>query len=494
MEPTGRRTRRAVPQHIVVAVVYVLAMFVTILDSTVVNVALPNLAADFGAGTATIEWVITGYLLGLAVSVPMSGWLGDRIGTKKVFLGAVVIFTGTSTLCGAAGSLELLVAFRVLQGLGGGMLAPTGLAMLYRAFPPERRAAASKVLIIPTAIAPASGPILGGFLVDHLSWRWVFLINIPIGVVAFAFGAVYLREHREESAGRLDVGGALLSGVGLASVLYALSEGPTKGWMSAPVVVAASVGIAAVAALVGLELRVSRPMLDLRLLGDRLFRSTTLTLVFSTAAFLGLLFLVPQFLQEAHGSSALESGLSTSPEALGVIACSQLVGRLYPRIGPRRLMAFGLGWMAVMIASLSQVDTGTSLWFVRIAMFFAGTGYAFVLIPLQASSFARIRPADTGRASALFNTTRQVSAALGVAVLATALQAWVTSSGAPGRVVTGDDLAGYQRAFIVAAVIAAAGALVALRIRDADAAATMRRRGGSAGAHEHDAATTFVDL
>ena len=233
-------------------------------------------------------------------------------------------------------------------------------------------------------------------------------------------------------------------------------------------------------------------MLDPRLLGDRLFRSTTLTLVFSTGAFLGLLFLVPQFLQDAHGSSALESGLSTSPEALGVIACSQLVGRLYPRVGPRRLMAFGLGWMAVMITMLSRIDTGTSLWWVRVAMFFAGTGYAFVLIPLQASSFARIMPADTGRASALFNTTRQVSAALGVAVLATALQAWVTGAGEPGQVVTGDDVAGYQRTFVVAAVIAALGALVALRIRDSDATSTMRRRG--AAAEPHAPAAAVVDL
>lgn len=477
MDTVADRGRRQLPQHIVVAVVYVAAMFVTILDSTVVNVALPSLAKDFDAGTGTIEWVITGYLLGLAVSVPMSGWLGDRIGTKKVFLGAIVIFTATSALCGAAGSLELLVLFRVLQGLGGGMLAPTGLAMLFRAYPPERRAAASKVLVIPTAIAPASGPILGGFLVDHLSWRWVFLINIPVGIAAFTFGALYLREHREHSAGRLDVGGAVLSGAGLAAVLYALSEGPSKGWLSGPVVVSALAGVAAVAALVVVELRVSRPMLDLRLLVDRLFRSTTLTLVFSTAAFIGLLFLVPQFLQEARGASALTSGLSTAPEALGVILCAQFVGRVYPRIGPRRLMAFGLAWMAVMILVISRVDADTSLWVVRVAMFFAGTGYAFVLIPLQASSFARIKPADTGRASALFNTTRQVSAALGVAVLATALQAWVPGAGNPDKtVVTTSDVAGYQRTFVVGAVIAALGALVALRIRDSDAVSTMRRR------------------
>lgn len=475
MDPVPADRPHGLPQHIVVAVVYVAAMFVTILDSTVVNVALTSLGRDFGAGTGAVEWVITGYLLGLAVSVPMSGWLGDRVGTKKVFLAAVVIFTVTSALCGAASSLEMLVAFRILQGLGGGMLAPTGLAMLFRAYPPERRAAASKVLIIPTAIAPACGPILGGFLVDHLSWRWVFLINIPVGIAAVAFGARYLREHREPSAGRLDLGGALLSGVGLAAILFALSEGPSTGWLSAPVLASAALGVVAAVTLVQVELRVSRPMLDLRLLGDRLFRSTTCTLMFSTAAFLGLLFLVPQFLQQAHGATALESGLSTAPEAVGVIVCSQLVGRIYPKVGPQRLMAFGLAWMALMMLGLSRVDLDTSLWWVRVLMFFAGTGYAFVLIPLQASSFARIAPADTGRASALFNTTRQVSAALGVAVLATALQAWVPGADDPEHsAVSAADVTGFQRTFLVGAVIAVLGALVALRVRDSDAAGTMR--------------------
>ncbi len=468
--------RPRVPQHVVVAVVYVAAMFMSILDSTVVNVALPTLAAEFDAGTGTIEWVVTGYLLGLAVSVPMSGWLGDRIGTKKVFLGALVVFTVASAMCAAAGTLPHLVAFRVLQGLGGGMLAPTGLAMLFRTYPPERRAAASKVLIIPTAIAPATGPILGGFLVDHLSWRWVFLINIPVGVAVLVFGFLLLQEHREQSAGPLDAFGAVLSGLGLASVLYALSEGPSKGWLSAPVVIASLTGLVAVVALVYVELHVPQPMLDLRLLGDRLFRATTLSLVFSTAAFLGMLFVVPLFLQEVRGATALESGLATAPEAIGVIAASQLVGRLYPRVGPRRLIAFGMGWIALMLIGLSRVALDTDLWVVRVLMFLAGTGLACVLIPLQASSFARIAPRDTGRASSLFNTTRQIAAALGVAVLATCIQAWVPGAGeAGGTTDVAGAVAGYQRTFVVAAIIAGIGVLVALRIRDEDAAATMVR-------------------
>lgn len=470
---TPPRSRLAANQHRVIATVYVVAMFMSIIDITVVNVALHSLAVDFDSSTGDIEWVVTGYLLGLAVSVPTSGWLGDRFGTKRVFLAALLIFTCTSALCAAATSLPQLVVFRVLQGVGSGMLAPTGLAMLFRAFPPERRAAAAKLLIIPTAIAPASGPVLGGFLVDHLSWRWVFLINVPIGAAAFVFGWAALAEHREQSAGRFDLPGCILSGVGLGSVLYALSSGARVGWTSSEVIVTAVIGIAAFAALASVELRRDEPMLDLRLLSDRLFRSTTTTLVFSTSAFLGVLFLTPLFLQEVHGATALESGLTTAPEALGVVAMSQIVGRLYPHVGPRRLMAFGLAVMAAMIACLSRVGLDTDLWVLRAVMFVIGGAYAFVLIPLQASSFARISPAATGRASALFNTTRQMASALGVAVLATSLQVFLPDGG--GDPAIADQVNAYRHTYLVAAVIAGAGALMALRINDTDAAATMRR-------------------
>src|SRR3954462_9348192 len=175
-----------------------------IMDSTVVNVAIPTLGREFDAGNSSVEWVVTAYLLSLAVWIPASGWIGDRIGTKRTFLFSLAVFTIASVLCGAAQSLDQLIAFRVLQGVGGGMMVPVGTAMLFRAFPPSERAKASQVLIVPTVTAPAMGPIVGGLLIEHLSWRWVSLITLPIGVAAFVFGALFLHEPREPRAGRFD--------------------------------------------------------------------------------------------------------------------------------------------------------------------------------------------------------------------------------------------------------------------------------------------------
>src|SRR5689334_11476194 len=187
-----------------------------LLDTTIINVALPTLGRKFDAGTTTLEWVVTGYLLSLAVWIPTSGWVGDRFGTKKTFMFALAMFTLGSALCGLAQSIEQLIAFRILQGVGGGMLTPVGMAMLFRAFPPQERASASAILAVPTLIAPMLGPILGGWLVDGPGWRWIFYINLPVGVAGFLAAALLLREHREERPGRFDPWGFLLSGGGLA--------------------------------------------------------------------------------------------------------------------------------------------------------------------------------------------------------------------------------------------------------------------------------------
>jgi EmrB/QacA subfamily drug resistance transporter len=457
---------------VVVGAVYVAAMFMNIMDTTIVIVALPKLGADLDVGTASIEWVVIGYLLSLAVWIPASGWIGDRFGTKRTFLVALALFTAASMLCGVATSLSQLVAFRVLQGVGGGMLTPVGTAMLFRAFPPEERARASRILIVPTVTAPALGPVVGGLLVDELSWRWIFFVNLPIGIAAFAFGALYLTEHREPSAGRFDVPGFVLSGAGLALVLYALSEGPASGWGSPEILLTGGAGVAALGALVRVELRASAPMLQLRLLGDRLFRATNLTSLFAYGAFIGMLFILPIYLQEARGLSALESGATTFPEAVGVLVSSQLVARLYPIVGPRRLMAGGLIGVATAMALLATIDLDTDLWLIRGLMFGAGFGMAYVFIPLQAATFARISPQDTGRASAIFNTQRQGAAALGVAILATVLTSQLDGGSAAG------DVGAFRVVFVVDACLALVGVVVALvAIRDVDAAPSMRRAG-----------------
>lgn len=465
----ARLRARLAPEH-VVAIVFVAAMFMSIMDTTVVNVAIPTLGREFSASNAQVDWVVTGYLLSLAVFIPASGWIGDRFGSKRTFLFALAVFTVGSLLCGLATSLSQLIAFRVLQGVGGGMMTPVGTAMLFRAFPPERRARASQVLIIPTVLAPALGPIVGGLLVQSLSWRWVFTVNVPIGLAAFAFGAVLLVEHREDRAGRFDLPGFLLSGTGLATLLYAISQGPVRGWGSPVVIATGVVAVVAFVLLVMVELRRVEPMLDLRLLSDRLFRQSNLVCLFAYAAFLGLLFIMPIFLQEARGAGPLDSGLTTFPEAVGVLLATQLVvGRVYGRVGPRRLMTGGLVWLALCLVAMSFMDASTSEWTIRALMFATGAGMAFVIMPQQAATFATISSADTGRASAIYNTQRQTAAALGVAVLATVL----TSAG--GSTTTPEPDA-FPVVFLVAAGIAVVGAVLALFIHDEDAASTMGSR------------------
>ena len=461
------RTRQRLGPEVIVGVVFVSAMFMSIMDITVVNVAIPTIGREFDVPNSTVAWTATAYLLSLATWIPVSGWIGDRFGAKRVLLFAIAVFTIGSACCAAAGSMTELIGARVFQGVGGGMLQPVGMALLFRTFPPERRARASQILIIPTAVAPAIGPIIGGVLVQHASWRWVFLINLPVGLVAIAFGAVFLAKQDEVATGRFDLAGFLLAGPGLALLLYGITQGPTEGWGSARVLGAAGGGILLLVALVVVELRVAEPMLDLRLLGNRLYLDCTLVGVVGFGAFLGTLFIVPLYLQEARHLSPLASGLATFPEALGVLVSTQIAGRLYQRVGPRRLQVGGLLWLtAILVAASGLFGGGTSLWTVRAFMFGMGTGMAYLLISQQAARFATISPEDTGRATALASAIQQASAALGIALLTTVL---VSCSGR-GLNPSPTD---FRPVFLAAAAMALAGALVALRIRDSDAAATM---------------------
>lgn len=460
---------------IAVSVVFVSAMFMAIMDITIVNVALPQLAHDFTVSPAHIDSVVVGFLVSLAVFIPASGWLGDRFGMKRMLLTAIVIFTGASALCGFSQSLTQLVIFRILQGVGGGMLTPIGMAMLFRTFPPAERVRASRILILPTALAPALGPVIGGLLVTDVSWRWVFFVNLPIGIAAFVFGLLFLHEHREPDAGRFDVGGFLLAGTGLPALMYALSEGPARGWGSPAIVGSGIAGLVLLTALVRYELRVPSPMIHFRLVGNRLFRSTTVVLLIGMAAFLGTLYAVALFFQDGLGLSALDAGLSTFPEAVGVMVGSQISTRLYPIFGPRRLMAAGLIGVAVLALSLTAVGFTTSLWLVRFLMFLLGIAISHVFTPTQAAAFATISQAETGRASTLFNTGRQVGSALGVAILTTVMSAVGITHLVHGQVQA--NLAAFHAAFVVAAALAVSAAVFAFfTINDADAAPTMVRR------------------
>ncbi len=467
--------RYSMNPKISVSVVYVAAMFMSIMDVTIVNVALPAIGRQFGESTAGLDSVAVAYLVSLAVFIPAAGWLGDRFGSKRILLVSVAIFTVASVLCGLAGSLSQLVLFRVLQGVGGGMMTPVGMAMLFRAFPPAERVRASSILVVPTALAPALGPVLGGLLVTELSWRWVFFVNLPFGIVAVIFGAIFLEGHREPHPGAFDVPGFLLAGIGFALLMFGVSEGPNRGWGTPGILASIAVGAVMLAVMVWVELRTAKPILKLRLFGNRLFRSTSLVLMVAMGAFLGVLFVAPLFFQIALGLSALQSGLNTFPEAIGVMVGAQLASRLfYPRLGPRRLVAGGLVGVAVVMALMTQIGLTTDLWWMRALMFAMGLTMAQVFVSCQAAAFATISMPDTGSASSIFNSGRQLGSALGVAVLATVLAAVGTTHQVDGHTVA--NLAAYHAAFLTAAGIALVAAAIALTIRDVDAASTMVRR------------------
>ncbi len=473
----------AINQKVAVGAVFVSAMFMNIMDITIVNVALPTIGRDFGIAPTAVDGIVIAYLVSLAVFIPASGWLGDRFGGKRVLMTAIVVFTLGSVLCGLAQNLSELIFFRVVQGAGGGMLAPVGMAMLFRVFPPSERVRAASILTLGTTLAPAIGPVLGGLLVTDLSWRWVFFVNLPIGIAAVIFGALCLERSAPQKTGPFDVPGFILGGAGLGLVMYGVSEGPLKGWASTAVIAACVTGVTLLVALVIVELRTSHPMVDLRLLAGRLFRSSTGVIFLMSAAFLGTLYLIPLYFQDARGLSALQSGLSTFPEAFGVMIGAQIASRLiYPRLGPRRHITGGLFGMAGTMLLLTQITLTTSLWLMRALMFLLGMIVAQVFVPGQAASFAMISPADTGRASTLFNTSRQVGSAVGVAVLSTVLIGVGSTQGGGG--ISHPSLRAYHLAFAAAAVFALAGAAFSLTIHDSDAAETMvRRRPKRSSAH-----------
>lgn len=463
---------KALPYKWVVAWIYVMALFLDILDVTIVNVALPQMGRQLRSDQ--VEWVVIGYTLALAVSIPLAGWWSDRIGTKKAFLVSLACFVLGSLACGLAQTMTQLILFRILQGIGGGMLTPIGMSMMYRAFPPVERVRAATVVMVPTLLAPALGPILGGLIVTHIGWRWIFWVNLPLGLIAFAFGVIALREHKEPTAGRFDVPGFVLSAAGLSLCLFSLSEGPRAGWSSPTVVITGAIGLACVVAFVLVELNVREPMMQLRLFRNRMFRSANIVMGFAMASFLGLLFVLPLYLQNYRGLSAQQSGLVTFPQAIGVMITSQVAGRIYRHIGPRRLVTVGFGLASAVILAFVTIDADTNLWLIRVLMFLRGLSMGLAFMPIQASCYSTISMADMGRASSIFSTLRQISISLGVAILSSVVAAYTELVGTPKN--PARALQGYHVAIIVSVCLAGTASLLAfVLIKDEDAAATMGR-------------------
>ncbi|QHZ45317.1 multidrug efflux MFS transporter [Bacillus sp. NSP9.1] len=469
-------------QRTVVSVVYVTAMFMAAMDASVVNVALPAIINEFQTPPSAAAIVNIGYLISLAVCLPVAGWLGDRWGTKRIFLIALGLFTASSALCGLADHLAALNLFRVIQGAGGGLMTPVGMAILFRTFPPHERPKISRLLVLPVAVAPALGPIISGFLTDQLSWRWIFYINIPIGIIILLFGMLFLDEHIESKAERFDLPGFLLSAPGMALAIFALSQAPVRGFASPAVLAAAIGGLILLTALVFVELQVQQPLLNLRLLSERVFGTMSMISLLSAAGLLGMLYVFPLMYQEVLHYSALDTALITFPEALGLMLASQVMPRTLAKFGPRRLISAALLCAAVMFALISLTGPGSNPWFLRMLLFLAGFFLGQAVGAVQITSFANISSASMGRATTLFHVQNRLGSALGVAALSCLLALMSRHSGdfAP-------DFAAYRAALLGAAGFLAAAFCFALSIRDADIAPSTGKR-SSPAAHDAPAA------
>ncbi|MEU8552306.1 DHA2 family efflux MFS transporter permease subunit [Streptomyces roseoverticillatus] len=444
--------------RIAVVIVYTAAMCMNGLDSTIVNPALLTIARDFGEPVSAANTVEVAFLVALAVALPVAGWLGDRFGTKRVFLGALAVFTAASAACGLSQGLTALVLARVVQGVAGGLLTPVGMTLLFRAFPPHERMKLSKVLIVPTALMPALGPPLGGFLTEHFSWHWLFFVNVPIGAAAVLLGVVGLREEKEDVEGGFDLKGFLLATPALGLLTYALGFGPAHGWTSPSVAVAGPLGLILLVAGCVHLLRAGNPLLELRLLADKVFASATVLALVTSAGLMGVLFAFPLLYQAALGASALDAGLSVFPEALGLMLASQVADRLMPKLGPRLLAVPALLLATGVFAALAVPGVAESAWAVRALMFCVGLVLGTAVLTVQIAGFADVPPPAMGRAMGLFTIVRTLGGALGIAATAAVIAA---SGGAHGQ---DTDPGPYRAAILVTAGLVALGTLAALRM------------------------------
>lgn len=471
-----------------VAAVFIVGLFMDMVDLTVVNVAIPDLSKEFAARTSAVEWTVTGYMLSLAVFIPAAGFLSDRFGTKKAFLTAMAIFIIASGLCGQARSLEELVAFRVLQGIGGGMMTPVGTAMLSREFPGAERAKASAIISVPIVFAPMVGPVFGGYLVEYVSWRWIFYINLPIGIAGFIFALKVLKEHKEPYAqGRFDFAGLVTGSAGAALVLYALSQAATAGWTDSLVMGFGFAGLALLILFTFIELRAHPPMIDLKLFKRPLFSLGNGMLMPAFATFSGLGFVFTLFLQEFQGRSPLHAGLIQAPAAIGSAFMLPLASRLYTRVGPKKLLVGGFAGSVFTMLPFAFLTHGTPAWLIIILLMIRGLPFAFAMVPAQTIIYGPLESEKQGPASSTYNTLRQVAGSFGVALIATIqlnhMHSSINSAVASQHltaptpaILQSATQSSYQLAFLVVALAMLIPLVLALFVDNSKAQETLRKR------------------
>jgi EmrB/QacA subfamily drug resistance transporter len=432
------------------------------LDATVVGIALPTIGREFHAEVSGLQWVVSAYLLTLSGLLLLGGALGDRFGRRRMFLAGVVWFAAASLLCGLARGVGTLVAARALQGVGGALLTPGSLAILEASFAPEDRSKAIGAWSGLGGLATAVGPFVGGYLIGSLSWRLVFLINLPVAVAVAAISIRHVPESRDPAAGGVDVLGGLLATAGLVGLSYGLIEGSDLGWTSPPVVGALTAGVVGLGLFVLAEARARQPMLPLAIFRSAQFSAANLVTLVVYGALGGSLFLLPVELQQVAGYSPIEAGAALLPVTAIMLALSARSGALAGRIGPRLQMSVGPLVVAAGLALLATAGAGSYLVAVLPGVLVLGLGLTITVAPLTITVLAAAPVEQAGVASAVNNDIARAAALLAVAILPVAAGITATSYLDPVRF-----SAGFRQAMLIAALLCALGGLLAaLTIRN----------------------------
>ena len=414
------------------AAVVVIGMIMAILDTTIVIIATDTLGRDFHTKLSTIAWVTTGYLLSLSLVIPITGWAIERFGAKRMWLISLSLFLVGSVLCGAAWSVESLIAFRVFQGIGGGMIMPIGMSIMAAEAGPQRMGRVMSIIGVPALVAPVLGPVIGGLIVTNLSWRWIFYVNVPVGVLALVLAWRMLPNDEATSRPRLDLLGIALASPGLALAVYGLSEAANGGSVvSAKVVISASIGVALIAAFVVHALHTSDPLMDLRLYKNRTFAVASASSFVIGAVLFGAMFVLPLYFQIVRGQSALTAGLLMAPQGLGAMSGMVFSGRIVDRSGAGRVVPAGVVLVIIGTLAYTQVGVHTNEAFLAAALYLRGVGMGLSMMPTMSAAYSNLERHQVPRATTMLNIVQRVGGSLGTALYAVILQRQI-SAGIPG--------------------------------------------------------------
>lgn len=445
--------------------VVLVGTFMVILDTTIVNVALPQIGIALDSRTG-IEWVVTAYLLAVGIAQPPTGWLADRFGRKRLFIASLALFAGGSLFAALSPSLGWLVASRVIQGLGGGALAPVGMAMIYELFPADRRGTALGIWGVAAMAAPAFGPVIGGYLVTNVSWHWLFLINVPIGALAIVMAVRLLRDTGFRERRRFDGVGLLLISVGLVSLLMTFSNASEWTWASARTIGLLAIGVVFLVLFALWVRRQDNPLIDLSMFRVPIFTLTLAIIAATVVVQFGILVFLPLQLQTIRQFTALEVGTMLVPVAIAGAITFPLGGRMTDRIGPRIPVVVGSGLLCVSGLILSRLKIDSPISTIEVALVCQGLGFGLAMMPNSVTGLNALPNRFVAQATAVRQLNVRVAASFGVAVLATILALQLGDVTATGPEVAGSGVAqdAYNLVFLVAGISAGVASAMALAL------------------------------